>query len=68
MASLETILTDNGLGKWFATLAAEDVDIDTIADLTEGDLQNIGVSLGARKKSINLFGSKPLRPDAPVSS
>ena len=44
-ASLETILTDNGLGKWFATLAAEEVDIDTITEMTEDDLEKIGVSL-----------------------
>ena len=68
MASLEAILTDNGLGKWFATLAAEEVDLDTIADLTIDELEKIGLPLGARKKIVKLFGSKPLRPDAPVSS
>jgi serine/threonine protein kinase len=59
MATLEAILTENGLGKWHATLTAEEIDLDNISDMTMDDLKELGLPLGARKNILKLFGAKP---------
>ena len=69
MATFEEVLTANGLGKWHAILAAEDVDLNNIDDMTDSDLEKLGVTAGGRKNILKLFGRvKPLRPDVPASS
>jgi hypothetical protein len=70
MATLEEILTENGLGKWYATLAAGEITLKDVDKLTIDELERIGLPLGARKDIVELFGVKPLplRPDAPASS
>jgi hypothetical protein len=67
MTSLEQVLADNGLGKWYAVLAAEDITLTNIGDHTNDELKELGVSSGARKDILKLF-AKPQRPDAPASS
>ena len=68
MATLEAILAENGLGKWYATLAGEEIDLETIGKLTDVQLEKLGLPMGARVKILELFGVKPLRPVAPASS
>ena len=56
-----------GLGQYEATFREHDVDADVLPDLTEADLEKIGLPLGARKrlmKGIAGLASK----DAPVSA
>jgi hypothetical protein len=65
--TLESILTDNGLGKWHAKLAAEEIDLENVGKLTDGHLEKLGLPMGTRLKILELF-AKPLRPDGPASS
>ena len=46
MSDLSRWLEDQGLGGLNATLAANGVDLDVLAELTEQDLAAIGISLG----------------------
>jgi class 3 adenylate cyclase len=39
-----------GLGQYEATFRAHDIDIDVLPDVTEADLEKIGLPLGARKR------------------
>src|SRR6188768_2437329 len=50
MSDLSRWLEDQGLGGLDATLAANGVDLDVLAELTEQDLAAIGISLGDRKR------------------
>ena len=43
-------LEDLGLGKYVETFLANDVDLDVLRDLSESDLERLGLSLGHRKK------------------
>ena len=39
-----------GLGQYEATFRAHDIDVDVLPDVTESDLEKIGLPLGARKR------------------
>jgi hypothetical protein len=39
-----------GLGQHEATFRAHDIDVDVLPDVTEADLEKIGLPLGARKR------------------
>jgi hypothetical protein len=70
MATLEAILTENDLGQWHAQLVAEGVNLKNVGKLTNDELKELGLPVGARKDIMEIFGVKPLplRPDAPASS
>lgn len=50
MAGLVEWLEERGLAAHHAVLAENDVDLDVLSDLTDGDLRELGLSLGARKR------------------
>ena len=64
-ATLESILDDNGLGKWHAILEAEDVTLLNAHKITSDDLKEMGLTAGARRDVIELFckNANPQRPD-----
>ena len=49
-----------GLGQYEATLRAHDIDVDVLPDVTEADLEKIGLPLGARKRLMKAIAN--LRP------
>ena len=49
-ATLEAILAENGLSKWYATLADEEIDLETTGKLTDVQLEKLGLPMGARVK------------------
>jgi class 3 adenylate cyclase len=66
-----------GLGQYEATLRAHDIDVDVLPDVTEADLEKIGLPLGARKRLMKAIANlgpvastpstlppEPLRPPA----
>jgi class 3 adenylate cyclase len=59
-----------GLGQYEATFRAHDIDVDVLPDLTEADLEKIGLPLGARKRLVKAIAnlgpaeSLPLEPSA----
>jgi hypothetical protein len=56
-----------GLGKYEGTLREHEIDADVLPDLTDADLEKIGLPLGARKrlmKGIAGLASKEAPPPA----
>jgi class 3 adenylate cyclase/predicted ATPase len=49
-----------GLGQYEATFRAHDIDIDVLPDVSEADLEKIGLPLGARKRLMKAIAN--LRP------
>ena len=50
MIELKTWLEELSLGKYAQAFLANEVDFDVLPDLTELDLEHLGVSLGDRKR------------------
>ena len=50
MSDVEVWLARLGLGKYASTFAAQEVDLDTLRRLSEDDLRELGLPLGARRK------------------
>ncbi len=50
--SIREWLEGLGLGKYVETLSDNDIDLEVLPDLSESDLQSLGVSLGHRKKML----------------
>jgi len=48
--SVSRWLEELGLGQYAVTFAENDIDEDVLADLADGDLEKLGVTLGHRKK------------------
>jgi len=62
-----------GLGQYTQRFAENDIDIDILGDLTDQDLEKIGVGLlGHRRKLLraiaNLKGGEQITPAAPVAA
>ena len=59
-----------GLGQYEATFRAHDIDVDVLPDVTETDLEKIGLPLGARKRLmkaiVNLRPPEPRAPPGPL--
>jgi class 3 adenylate cyclase/predicted ATPase len=51
--SLSVWLTTIGLERYTSVFAANDIDLDTLRLLSDGDLEGLGLSLGARRKLLN---------------
>jgi class 3 adenylate cyclase len=59
-AWLETL----GLARYAAAFAASDIDLEVLPDLTDADLEKLGVSLGHRKKILRALAPPvPAGPD-----
>jgi len=68
MSDLREWLEGLGLGRYADVFAQNDVDRDTLPELTEHDLATLGVSLGHRKKLRNaiLEGQGSVPPSTPL--
>jgi len=55
--SIGEFLNELGLDRYLDAFAAADVDFETLADLTDSDLQALGMTLGHRKKLLRAIGS-----------
>ena len=60
MDELQRWLTTAGLEQLAPLLRSNDVDMDVLADLTDGDLEKIGVSLGLRRKLNKALQQRPV--------
>ncbi len=62
-------LDELGLGEYAATFAENAIDADVLSDLTEADLEKIGVKLGHRKKLLKAIAAlADEKSPAPVPS
>jgi len=50
MVDLKSWLEELGMGQYAQSFVASDIDFDVLPDLTEADLERLGVSLGHRKR------------------
>jgi class 3 adenylate cyclase/tetratricopeptide (TPR) repeat protein len=50
MVDLKSWLEELGMGQYAQSFAANDIDFDVLPDLTEAELERLGVSLGHRKR------------------
>ncbi len=50
MPDISRWLIDNGLGQYETTFIENDIDLGVLPDLTEADLERLGLTLGHRKK------------------
>ena len=61
-------LDELGLRQYALAFAENDVDFEVLPDLTDGELRELGLSLGHRKKLLRAIGSRHARSDAPEMS
>ena len=68
MTELRTLLKDLGLEQYAPVFAENDIDFEILSDLSESDLEKLGLSLGHRRKLLKaLAASRPIpsQPEAP---
>ena len=54
-ADISEWLAGHGLGQYGQTFAEHNIDYSVLPDLTEDDLEKLGISLGHRKKLLRAF-------------
>ncbi len=54
-------LEDLGLGRYADTFAENEIDLDALLHVTEEDLKEIGIALGARRKQSRSLNPKSNR-------
>ncbi len=59
MVSIAQWLEGLGLGRYATAFTANDIDLGILRDLTEQDLEKLGVSLGHRKKLLRAIAALP---------
>lgn len=64
MTDLEHWLETQGLRQYARTFAANDVDIDVLGELTDADLEKLGVSLGDRRRLLRALEALRAQPSA----
>ena len=57
MTKLEEWLKEIGLQRYAGVLADNDIDLEILSDLTESDLEKLGLSLGHRRKLLRALAS-----------
>jgi class 3 adenylate cyclase/tetratricopeptide (TPR) repeat protein len=72
MTPFRTWLAENGLGRYDAVFAANEIDFDVIRSLTDADLRELGIALGDRKRLLQavarLDGGRAGEAVAPVAA
>ena len=69
VTDLKQWLEAQGLAQYAKVFAENDIDFDVLADLTEADLEKLGVSLGHRRKLLRAIGAAGKEaPSAPLPS
>ena len=58
MSDIVAWLENLGLGKYQEVFAANDIDIDVLAELTDADFKELGVSLGDRKRLLRAIATE----------
>jgi predicted ATPase/class 3 adenylate cyclase len=65
MSGIDHWLASIGLGQYADLFAQNDIDIDVLPELTERDLEQLGISLGHRKKLLKAIAALSDAPRAP---
>ncbi len=62
MGELQDWLKQRGLESLAAVLVEHDVDLDILPDLTEQDLERLGLSLGQRRRLLKAITADTVKP------
>jgi hypothetical protein len=62
VSDLEQWLSLHGLPRYAKTFADNDIDVDVLGHLTDGDLDKLGLSLGHRRKLLGVLKAVPVAP------
>src|SRR5258708_14351466 len=65
MGELQDWLKQNGLEALATVLVANDIDLDILSDLTEQDLERLGLSLGQRRRLLKAIAGRAAASAAP---
>ena len=69
MAKIEQWLASLGLEKYAGAFAEAEIDVDILRELTETDLEKLGIPLGPRRKLLKaISGLHEGRPDKPIAT
>src|SRR2546428_4419139 len=71
MTKLREWLKELGLEQYAGVLADNDIDFEILSDLTESDLEKLGLSLGHRRKLLRALAAlkpAPSQPEAPPTT
>jgi class 3 adenylate cyclase/tetratricopeptide (TPR) repeat protein len=68
MDSFRARLAQHGLGKYAALFAEHGIDLDVVADLTDADLEKLGVALGDRRRILKAARTIAGNPSALAAS
>ena len=68
MTDLEHWLETQGLRQYARTFAANDIDLDVLGELTDADLEKLGVSLGHRRRLLRALEALRAQPPATRAS
>jgi class 3 adenylate cyclase len=68
VTDLEHWLETQGLRQYARTFAANDIDLDVLGELTDADLEKLGVSLGHRRKLLRALEALRAQPPATRAS
>jgi hypothetical protein len=74
MTKLQELLDQLGLQQYAGVLVENDIDLEVLSDLTESDLEKLGLSFGHRRKLLKALAalqpapSQPETPPAPPTS
>src|SRR6266550_3582410 len=63
MTKLQELLKELGLQQYAGVLADNDIDFDILSDLTESDLEKLGLSLGHRRKLLRAIAALQTAPN-----
>ena len=66
-AGLAAWLEANGLAQLGPVFAGHEIDLEVLGQLTEADLRELGISLGARKRFFNALNTRPRDTAMPSS-
>ena len=59
MTDIDRWLEGVGLGRYADAFAAQEIDLDTLAHLTESDLKEMGLPIGPRRKLLAAMSEVP---------
>jgi class 3 adenylate cyclase len=68
MSAISAWLDGIGLGQYTNTFTENGVDLDVLSDLSESDLEKLGVALGHRKRILRAISDSFVRSQAETSN
>ena len=68
MSDIAKCLKENGLGEHAALFAENDIDVDLLAELTDDDLKELGLTMGHRKRLLRAASAGDMPAEVPIEA